>query len=70
MRSVILNGTMFYFGANHNAKDKIQNWLTDGEEVLDMFISKENIGIFTNKRIIYKGVISTQDAILRNRFFF
>lgn len=44
------------FGINVSEADKIQKWLIDGEGIRAMFRVKENIGVFTDKRIIFKGI--------------
>ena len=55
---MVTAGTTYnwYFGNNVNETDKIQKWLADGETIVSMYRYKDNIGVFTDRRIIFKGI--------------
>lgn len=54
----------FTFGSEVNVDEKMKLNLLDGEEILSAYRNKETLGLLTNKRIMYKGLLFGQSMPL------
>ena len=56
MGRTFVNHYYYSFGPEVYNYSDVQKWLADGEEVQAMFESGQNVCVFTDKRIILKGI--------------
>lgn len=54
----------FMFGSEVSIDEKMRNNLLEGEEIISAFKAKDTLGIFTNKRIMYRGLLFGQSMPL------
>lgn len=58
------NHMYYFFGGETQNYNAIQSWLVKGETILAMYEIKQNICVFTDKRIIVRGTAAHEDGRL------